>query len=567
MEYDSTINAEKGDTTVTNAVKFTGTNNEKAIEQETTKSVKFNADLAGEAVGSKRSITIHKLDSSSTENNKIYLEGADLKLVNSKSKTVRSGTTDEDGKIIFKGLVSGNYTLFEVTPPKGYHASTALSGGLPILITVDDQDLKVHEVYNDQNNVIITKLNASEEKLSGAQFKLEYYDESEEAWLAHSNEVYTTDDGKFEIPQLDEGKYRLIETSAPEGYILELAPFEFTINEEKGFIQEHDLINYQGSVQLTKNGILEGGIETTPLDGVIFELYKVGAEDQLIDTYTTDEGIIEVDGLAPGDYYFIEKSSSEGFIADKNPIHFTIASQNVGEPDLIELEAKNYKANVSFTKVDSFNNPIDGAEFELQKLNTQSDEYEKVDTFTSVNGLVQVSDLASGDYQFIETETIEGFILNTEPIKFTINDSITNQDELTIVLDDFVNYQGSIAIEKTDKDTNKLLNGAVFSLYTKDGKLVEKNITTMHGKILVEKLAPGKYYLVETKAPSGYIKSDQKYNFEITTEFAGQPDLEIIKITNKEDVLPTTGVDYSLIALVLVTISSLVGIRYYYREN
>ncbi len=63
---------------------------------------------------------------------------------------------------------------------------------------------------------------------------------------------------------------------------------------------------------------------------------------------------------------------------------------------------------------------------------------------------------------------------------------------------------GQFEIVKVDaNDKEKLLSGAEFEVY-KDGKKVDTLRTDKTGKVISQKLEPGKYTLKETKAPQGY---------------------------------------------------------------
>ena len=76
---------------------------------------------------------------------------------------------------------------------------------------------------------------------------------------------------------------------------------------------------------------------------------------------------------------------------------------------------------------------------------------------------------------------------------------------------------GYVTLTKTSEGyCPKRLSGAVFSLYSKDGKLVKSGLTTnSRGQFTVEKLTVGDYYFVETKAPAGYQRQDGHVAFTI----------------------------------------------------
>lgn len=67
-----------------------------------------------------------------------------------------------------------------------------------------------------------------------------------------------------------------------------------------------------------------------PLQGVIFSLYRITADgEELISTKTTDEnGVIFIDHLPYGKYYFIEIQPLEGYEPDTRHQNFTIDAEN-----------------------------------------------------------------------------------------------------------------------------------------------------------------------------------------------------------------------------------------------
>ena len=73
-----------------------------------------------------------------------------------------------------------------------------------------------------------------------------------------------------------------------------------------------------------------------------------------------------------------------------------------------------------------------------------------------------------------------------------------------------------IEIIKQDKQTNELLSGAKFNIYDKDKNLVYTDVVTNEeGKIVVDHIFPGKYYIEEVKAPEGYTRYEELIEIEV----------------------------------------------------
>lgn len=159
------------------------------------------------------------------------------------------------------------------------------------------------------------------------------------------------------------------------------------------------------------------------------------------------------------------------------------------------------------------------------------------------SGEIIINDIKSGDYIFREVEAPAGYLIKNVDTRFTITDKSV---ELRVVNSKTADKdKGRHDFMKTD-EAKKPLGGAMFKVMTKnkDGKFepVKKDgkdyiVTSAdNGKFSVEDMDYGKYYLVEIKAPAGFILLSEPVEFEIKKQ-ADDKTISIAFITNKSDTI------------------------------
>ncbi|MED2752820.1 SpaA isopeptide-forming pilin-related protein [Bacillus thuringiensis] len=226
----------------------------------------------------------------------------------------------------------------------------------------------------------------------------------------------------------------------------------------------------------------------------------IDKDNNVVATVTTNEkGIAEVKDLPLGDYFVKEISAPEGYIKVDTPVKVTIENTNV-----IELVMKNTKK-------------VENGQFKLLKKDSESGQllpgakFDVIDKDGKVVETIVTDDkgealskrLPVGSYTLKEVEAPKGYELSSSSVSVDVEaNKVLTVDVVNKKIPEKVT--GQFEIVKVDaEDKTKVLSDAEFEVY-KDGKKVDTLRTDKTGKVVSQKLEPGKYTLKETKAPLGY---------------------------------------------------------------
>ncbi|HDZ3281032.1 SpaA isopeptide-forming pilin-related protein [Bacillus cereus] len=226
----------------------------------------------------------------------------------------------------------------------------------------------------------------------------------------------------------------------------------------------------------------------------------IDKDNNVVATVTTNEkGIAEVKDLPLGDYFVKEINAPEGYIKVDTPVKVTIDNTNV-----IELVMKNTRkvenGQFKLLKKDSESGQIlPGAKFDV--IDKDGKVVETI--VTDDKGEALSKQLPVGSYTLKEVEAPKGYELSSSSVSVDVEaNKVVTVDVVNKKISEKVT--GQFEIVKVDaEDKTKVLSDAEFEVY-KDGKKVDTLRTDKTGKVVSQKLEPGKYTLEETKAPLGY---------------------------------------------------------------
>lgn len=132
-------------------------------------------------------------------------------------------------------------------------------------------------------------------------------------------------------------------------------------------------------------------------------------------------------------------------------------------------------------------------------------------SWTSTTNYHVIRNLPNGTYTVTETAAPKGYLLNSNPIKFTITN--TNRDIKVKV--ENTPRKTVVNIVKTDASTGESLAGAVLLVKDSKGNTVVQFTSTTEPYVLTD-LENGTYTVEEVSAPAGYKLSTEIKTFTIT---------------------------------------------------
>lgn len=275
-----------------------------------------------------------------------------------------------------------------------------------------------------------------------------------------------------------------------------------------------EVIGY--TLKIIKVDALTG--DTLKMAGIKFNIYDANTNEFITEAITDDNGEIIIDNLSKGSYKIKEIDNQEipGYEVNEEEIYFEITGE-----ELITVEFPNNPVlgALKVLKVNEDGNSLAGVTFGLY----QSDGALVDIVVTDESGIALFENLQAGTYQLKELATIDGYLLDETVHEIELKLENNKLETVTIKL---VNYQpkGSLEIIKVDTNNNPLPE-TEFVLYDSNRKEIKKAKTNSEGKIIVDNLLLGKYYLEEITPADGYQLLDDIIEFEINNN------KEVITIT------------------------------------
>ena len=508
-------------------------------------------------------------------------ENGNRQLIHAKDALVTTVTTGEDGKAVADNLPLGSYYVVEKTAPEGF--------------VLNHDRSEVAFVYADQDTSVIEQEVTVGDDRQKVAIQVEKQDAENGATVAGAVfGIYNKEDIKADGKVIVKADTLLQEmTSNNDGLAactLDLPLGQYYVKELKapaGFVSSDEVLNldasYQGqdvktvklktvkknqptTVEVTKSDVTTGveldGAKLTVLDkegNVVDQWISVKDQPHVIkrltvgDEYTLREEMAPYGYLKATDVKFTLEDTAEiqkVEMKDEVPTGLLIINKNGEFLDKVTL-LENVKGTVEhlFEYVTGSLTDVTFDVFAAEDIKAAdgvSEDYfkadEKVGTITTdSNGIAQMGDLPAGKYYVKEVKTAHGYVLDGEPRYVDL--SYRDQDTPVITYDEKwqnVRQKVKVTVVKKEKDTDRVLAGGVFGLYTSEDiknakgevllekdSLIEQRVTDEKGQITFTADLPvdGKYYVKEIFAPDGFVTTEEVQEF--TFEYAGEDQAEV----------------------------------------
>lgn len=419
----------------------------------------------------------------------IPLSGAMFEVVGPDGATVGTFTTNSSGKIRIPLTLTGNYTVYERVAPDFYLLSEEPAQNVQVVYGEVAEVVFENEPYG---NLRIEKTSNTGMNLPGALITITHI-ESGQRYTGETNSA-----GVAVFREIQPGAYRIEETAAPAGWLLDDTIYTTTViaGETTTFHLVNEELPGLRIIKYDRKNMVA-------MPDVTFEVWRDGVS---LGTFRTDEfGEILLTDVEPGTYRAVEvDTGSDGHILNTTPQEVELEAGD-GIKELMFFN--DVKPGLRLVKVDSADpsKVIPNVLFEIKSV---AGDYGPEEFRTDENGEIDLSKLPAGAY--VVTELFcPGYVIDEAQRIIQLD---PNEDAQFV----FTNsIKPSLQIIKLSSD-GSALEGVTFRIAKiEDGTHYLDRTTNKNGEILVSDLEPGVYSVRETSTVSDHIIDLREHKVEL----------------------------------------------------
>ena len=504
-------------------------------------------------------------------------------------------TVGDTGRVYLpQKLNAGSYYLREVSAPEGYllgHADVPFT----VSTTTDWDDPLVVEYSNmpQKGSVKAMKVDAETGEpvpAAGIEFDLVAASDIKTGdGVVHvpageiAAHIVTAADGTATAEDLYLGSYRIVETLAPEGYVLNGEPVDVTLSyagqeveaayaesefgdvPQKGIIEAHK-VDAESGLPVAVPGIefrVTAAADVVTPDGTV----RAHEGDVVAEVVTGDDGKAETPELYLGRYEVEETLAPDGYVLNTEPVEVELsyAGQEVAVTRAgAVVEDAPQKGVIEIVKTDEADGrAVPGAVYEVTAAadivtpdgTVHASSGDVVATVTTGDdGRAETDELYLGDYNVRETATPDGWAIDHETHMVELSYAGQEVKVTRTVLETADAPTTFILLKKAELIDGELVDyaGSEWHVWAEDatGEIAYDATATTgeDGSFVLERIPHGDglaYYCQETKTGDDYILDPEVYEFSVDEEglIAGEPAYVLLNTNYHKRIIEAHKVD------------------------